>query len=163
MATSGHIICSAHAERNCASVSSTDHGLLAQYGCEGGTKRWLGREQVQPASLSLHHPVIRNSAGMARKGFTQQFISLLLIRDGQGHNNVSQSDLAICGLYCQRIGIGLVPALEQTSEHCAMSSTFRIFAEFPPILIYLAIIGQYGAKILSPSMWSGENEVPHVY
>ena len=34
---------------------------------------------------------------MARKEITEQFISLLLSRDGQGCNNVSQSDLQVAG------------------------------------------------------------------
>ena len=50
---------SAHAERNRACVSRTDHGLLAQYGCDGAHEEaGLGRELIQPASLSPCHLVI---------------------------------------------------------------------------------------------------------
>ena len=92
----------AHSQRNRACVSRTDHGRLAQYGCDGAHEETgLGRELVQPASLSLchHDPVILNSANKARKGITEQFISLLLIRDGQGRNNVIQSDLSVSELH----------------------------------------------------------------
>ena len=41
-------------------VSRTDHGLLAQYGCDGARgEAGLGPELIQPASLSLRHSVIR--------------------------------------------------------------------------------------------------------
>ena len=96
-------------------VSRTDHGLLAQYGCDRAHEEaGLGRELVQPASLSPRYPVIWNSADMARKRIIRQFISLLLIRDGQGCNNVSQSDLTVSELHWQRISIGLVQDVEQT-------------------------------------------------
>ena len=47
------------AERNSACVSSTDHGHLAQYGCDGTHKEaGRGRRLVEPTSLSLPHPVV---------------------------------------------------------------------------------------------------------
>ena len=53
------------AERNCACVSCTDHGCHIQYGFDGAHEEaGLGRELAQPASLSLRHPVILNSADM---------------------------------------------------------------------------------------------------
>ena len=130
-------------ESHSTCVSSTDPWLLALYGCDGAHEEvGLGRELVQPAlaSLSLCHPVIRNSEDKGRKGFTQQFISLLLMRDGQGHNNVSQLDLAISELCWQRISIGLVPALEQTlrarcyelhvENTCRVSPSLLILGDF---------------------------------
>ena len=119
----------AHSQRNRACVSRTDHGRLAQYGCDGAHEETgLGRELVQPASLSLchHDPVILNSANKARKGITEQFISLLLIRVGQGSNNlnVSQSHIAVSELHWQRISIDLVPALEQTAPRCEHLQSF---------------------------------------
>ena len=119
----------AHAERNCACVSHKDQGRLAQYGCDWAQEEArLGRELVQPASLSLRHPVIQNSTDMVGKGITQQFISLLR-RDGQGSNNVSQSDLAVSELRWQRIVIGLVPAL-----HAKLVDTPFLITECPPVL-----------------------------
>ena len=48
-----------HAERNSACVSSTDHGHLAQYGCDGTHKEaGRGSQLVEPPSLSLPHPVV---------------------------------------------------------------------------------------------------------
>ena len=50
-----------HAERNSACVSSTDHGHLAQYGCDGthtGKEAGRGSQLVEPTSLSLPHPVV---------------------------------------------------------------------------------------------------------
>ena len=57
---------------------------------------------------------LRHCADMARKRVTQQLICLLLIRDGQGCNNVSQSCIAISELHWQGISIGLIPPLKQT-------------------------------------------------
>ena len=49
-----------HAERNSASVTRTDHGYLAQYGCDGTHEEaGSGHQLVEPASLSLPHPVVR--------------------------------------------------------------------------------------------------------
>ena len=152
--------------QNCACLSLTDHGHLAQYGCDGAHEEaGLGHELVQPASLSPRHPVIRNSADMARKGTTQQLISLLLISDGQGSNNVSQSDLDVSELHWHLISIGLVPGLEQTLG--ALCHELHIQCEhlqrFPQPCYTWLLLGQYGAKILSPFMWLGKNENPHVY
>ena len=48
-----------HAERKSACVSSTDHGHLAQYGCDGTDKEaGRGRQLVEPTSLCLPHPVV---------------------------------------------------------------------------------------------------------
>ena len=48
-----------HAERNSACVSSTDHGHLAQYGCDGTHKEaGRGRQLVEPANQSSPHPVV---------------------------------------------------------------------------------------------------------
>ena len=48
-----------HAERNRACVSSTDHGHLAQYGCDGTHKEaGRGSQLVEPTSLSLPHTVV---------------------------------------------------------------------------------------------------------
>jgi hypothetical protein len=44
---------------------------------------------------------VRNSAYMARKGVTKQFICLLLNRDGQGSHYVGQYGVAICKVVCK--------------------------------------------------------------
>ena len=59
---------------------------------------------------------------MARKGVTQQLICLLLISDGQGSHNVSQSGLAICKLHWQRIS---VPATDKFQEETRNTSLNR--------------------------------------
>ena len=74
-----------HAELNCAAirtwVSRTEHGRLAQYGCEScdgaHEEAGLGRDLVQPASLSLHgkkgdHPAVIQPAADQRWTRQQQ-------------------------------------------------------------------------------------------
>ena len=49
----------AHTERNSASVPSTNHRHLAQYGRDGTHKEaGSGCQLVEPARLSLAHPVV---------------------------------------------------------------------------------------------------------
>ena len=129
------------------------HGpRFAQYGCESacdGTheEAGFGHELVHPASLSLHHPVIWNRADMARKGITQQFVSVQLTRNGQGHDNVIQSDLDVSELHWQRMGIGLVPALEQTlralHHELHVANTCRVS---PSLLILGSFLVNMGRK-----------------
>ena len=98
-------------------VSRTGHGLLAQYGCDRAHEEaGLGRELVQPASLSLRHPVILISAEYrhGKKGDHPAVYQPPGDQRWTMQQKVSRSDLAVSKLHWQWIGIDLVPALEQT-------------------------------------------------
>ena len=131
---SSWIICqlvAAHNEGNSACVSLTDDGHLAQYGCVGAHEEaGLGRELVQCASLSLRHPVIWNSTDMSRTHDKRGDPISLWSEMDKATIWVNRILIAVREFHWQRIGIGLVPALEQTLRALCyklhIANTYRV-------------------------------------
>ena len=127
---SSWIICQLVAAHN----DLTDDGHLAQYGCVGAHEEaGLGRELVQCASLSLRHPVIWNSTDMSRTPHDKRGDPISLWSEMDKATiwvNLNRTLLAVREFHWQRIGIGLVPALEQTLRALCyklhIANTYRV-------------------------------------